>query len=67
MAQGFSLELEDYCSQCGDFEPNVEKVEVTSLGERVNSYITTISCENAYKCARIAENMKDRVGTNESS
>ncbi|MDT4377282.1 hypothetical protein RO787_28635 [Blautia coccoides] len=67
MVQGFSLELEDYCSQCGDFEPNVEKVEVTSLGERANSYITTISCENAYKCARIAENMKDNVRTNEAS
>lgn len=67
MLEGFSLELQDYCSYCGDFEPDVEKVETTSLGERACSYITTISRENVYKCARIAENMKGRVGTNESS
>lgn len=25
MVEGFSLELEDYCSHCGDFKPDVEK------------------------------------------
>ena len=33
----------------GDFEPDVEKVEVTSLGERVCSYMTMIKCKYAYK------------------
>lgn len=60
MAEGFSLNLQDYCSHCGDFEPDVEKAEITSLGESANSYMTTISCINAYKCARIAENLKKR-------
>lgn len=60
MADGFSLELQEYCSYCGDFEPNVEKVEITSCGENASAYMTTISCENAYKCARIAENLTKR-------
>lgn len=24
MAEGFDLELQDYCSHCGDFDPDVE-------------------------------------------
>lgn len=67
MAEGFSLELMGYCSYCGDFEPDIEKVEVTSLREEVCSYMTMIKCRNAYKCSRIAENMKDKVRTNETS
>lgn len=58
MAEGFSLELEDYCSYCRDFKPDVEKVETTTLGDRVGCYHTTIRCENAYKCARISENIR---------
>lgn len=58
MAEGFNLQLEEYCSHCGDFEEDVEKVEVSSFGDEAHSYITTIKCENAYKCARIRENLK---------
>lgn len=61
MAEGFNLELEDYCSHCGDFEPDIERMEVTAFGDRAESYITTIKCENAYKCARIADNLKKRI------
>lgn len=61
MVEGFSLEIEEYCSYCGDFEPDVDKAEVTSLGERASSYMTTISCKNAYKCARMAENLRKRT------
>ncbi len=60
MLEGFSLELDDYCSHCGDFEANVEKEDVTVLYERAHSYVVTIKCKNAYKCARISENLKKR-------
>lgn len=59
MAEGFDLELQDYCSHCGDFDPDVEKIEVSSFGDRAHSYTTTIKCGNAYKCARIYENMRE--------
>lgn len=58
MAEGFDFELEEYCSYCGDFEPDVEKVETTTFGDRARCYLTTIRCENAYKCARIRENIR---------
>lgn len=64
MVEGFSLELQEYCSYCGDFEPDVEKVEVTSLGERVCSYMTMIKCKYAYKCERIVENLNKRKSKN---
>ena len=61
MVEGFSLELEDYCSHCGDFKPDVEKIEIPGLCENACSYITTIKCENANKCARIADNLTKRI------
>ncbi len=67
MVEGFSLELQEYCSHCGDFELDVEKVEVTSLGKNTCFYITVIKCRNDYKCSRIVENMKNREAYNESS
>lgn len=59
-AEGFNLELQDYCSYCGNFEPCVDKVEVGTLSDGVSEYMTTIGCENAYKCARISENIRRR-------
>lgn len=60
MVEGFSLELQDYCSYCGDFEPDIEKVEVVSLGEKSCSYMTMIKCRNSYKCAKIVDNLSKR-------
>lgn len=60
MAEGFSLELEDYCSYCGDFEPDVEKIETSLMGEKACRYMTSIKCRNEYKCARIKANMERR-------
>ena len=61
MAEGFLLELQVYCSYCGDFEPNIEKLEVTSLGKRACSYMT---CRNSYKCERIVDNLDKRKRLN---
>ena len=58
MAEGFKMELEEYCSFCGDFVPKVDKTDISRAGDRVGRYLTTIRCENAYKCARIYENMR---------
>lgn len=61
MAKGFSLELEDYCSYCGDFEPEVEKTDVTAFIDAATRYMSTIKCKNAYKCSRIKANMEKRL------
>lgn len=60
MTEGFSLELEDYCSYCGYFEPNIDRLDVTSCKDTANKYITVIKCQNAYRCERIKANMERR-------
>lgn len=60
MTEGFNLELQDFCSYCGDFEAYVDKIEISAVSDGVSRYVTTIGCQNAYKCARIFENMRRR-------
>ena len=60
MVDGFDLHLKDYCSNCGDFEPDVEKTEMTCFGDRAPVYLTTITCENAGTCEQISERLKER-------
>lgn len=59
---GFELLLQDYCSYCSDFEPEVEKIDITSLGGATR-YINNIHCKNGRKCARIVENLRERIKT----
>lgn len=66
MADGFSLGLQDYCSYCGDFEPDVEKTEVTRCGDETRSYITVIGCKNACKCLRINKKLEGRLNSDKS-
>lgn len=57
---GFELLLEDYCAYCPNFEPTVEKIDVTRLGEATR-YINNIKCVREEMCERIAENMENRI------
>ena len=57
---GFELLLQDFCSYCSDFKPEVEKIDVTSFGEATR-YINNIHCKNRRKCARIADNLYNRI------
>ena len=43
---GFELSLQDFCSYCPNFEPEVEKIDVTSFGEATR-YMNNIRCENS--------------------
>lgn len=49
----FSLYLEEYCDGCGDFEAGVEKIDVSTFGEKL--YLTDIRCKNADRYRRIYE------------
>lgn len=63
MVKGFNLELQDYCSYCGEFAPDVEKIDTTFLDGKVGRgrrIVTKIKCENACKCARMYEGLKER-------
>lgn len=58
--KGFELCLEDYCAYCPNFESEVEQIDVTSYGEAPR-YINNIQCVNRQKCARIAENLENKI------
>lgn len=63
MAEGFNLELQDYCSYCGYFKPEIRKIDGTCLCDSTyggRTFMTTIKCENAEKCARIYQSLKER-------
>ena len=57
---GFALLLQDFCSYCPDFEPEVEKIDVTSFGETTR-HMNNIRCENRQKCNRIADNLRNKI------
>lgn len=55
---GFELQLKEYCSNCGEFDADVEQVVCARFGCQSNAYTNVIRCQNEGKCARIAENLK---------
>lgn len=59
---GFTLLLQEFCSYCPDFEPEVEKIDCSSLTEQVK-YCTNIRCTQRSRCARLATNIRKQVTT----
>ena len=57
---GFTLLLQEFCSYCPDFEPEVEKIDCSSLTEQVK-YCTNIRCAQGVRCARLATNIRKQV------
>lgn len=57
---GFQLCLHNFCSYCSDFDPQVEKVDCTLLGDSAPKIMNNIRCQNEGRCIRIAENLKGR-------
>lgn len=52
----FELELDDFCEGCGYFEPDVTKIEVSSMEDMLNhdqKFRTYIKCANSNACERI--------------
>ena len=56
---GFNLLLQDYCAYCPDFEPEIEKIDVSDF-DGPTEYCTNIRCENSGKCERIVENLRNK-------
>lgn len=56
---GFTLLLQEFCSYCPDFEPEVEKIDCSSLTEQVK-YCTNIRCTQRARCARLCRDVLQR-------
>ena len=54
--------FQEFCSYCPDFEPEVEKIDCSSLTEQVK-YCTNIRCTQRARCARLAINIRKQVIT----
>lgn len=60
MADGFNLYLDDYCSYCGNFEPDIEKADISTLGDSPR-YLTDIRCLNRNTCEQIKVNIERNI------
>ncbi len=56
---GIDLRVKEYCAFCPDFEADVEKVDITVMMDKTQKVLTTIRCENAEKCERLYERIKE--------
>lgn len=60
-AKSFSLMLEPYCEYCGEFSPDVSRIETTTFEDCMHGnsrFITNIRCEHASRCDRIHEDIR---------
>ena len=55
------LEVEEYCGNCCDFKPNVDK-SCYFVGHNEARYNTTITCKNADKCELIRKYLEKNAG-----
>lgn len=58
--EGFNLMLQDFCDYCGYFEPEVEKIECSTVGSRIE-YMNNIRCIHMEKCVHLAKRMEDQI------
>jgi hypothetical protein len=54
------LDIQDYCHNCPDFEP--EKVVIKTFSE----VYTFVQCENIGKCGAIAERIREELNRKEN-
>jgi len=57
--RGFDLRLEPYCAYCPNFEPDVEKIDVTVAIDKTQRVLTTIRCEHRNVCERVSQRIKE--------
>lgn len=66
-----TLKVEDYCHDCPDFEPDVEKNSETLhrndpftgpfYTETITFHTTTIHCKHRYRCESVKEYMRKQL------
>lgn len=62
--QSFELQLQNYCEFCPDFEPEVEKIEITVMADPTQKVLTSIKCEHRGRCERIMARAKEMTHEN---
>lgn len=57
---GFNLVLEEFCKYCGDFEEDVEIIDISCVCDKTKKCMINISCKNIDKCIRLKENLENK-------
>lgn len=58
------LDVENYCQECGDFEPGKETV-ILYAGDEPISRTTTVYCKYRGRCASIAKYLEEKAESKE--
>lgn len=64
---GIILDLEEYCDYCPDFEPSVNKLDITSCGDSERRVQSSIRCEFSDRCAAIYNKAREDVKNEKSA
>ena len=59
------LELEPYCQNCPNFEPDTEILTIQDYDSDPIRYDTFIKCENANKCKNMMRYLQNEVKKND--
>lgn len=56
------IEVADYCNECMDFDPDVERPQkLYNFGEEITISDTVIRCINRNRCRNIARYLKKKM------
>lgn len=55
---GYNICLSEKCAYCAEFEPTVEKTDITRLEDTENKSMNYIHCEHESACQRIERKMR---------
>lgn len=62
--ESFELELDDFCEGCGSFEPDVTKIDVSTMEdmlEKTPKFRTYIKCAKCEGCRNAVKNVKNKI------
>lgn len=55
------LEVEDYCQNCIEFDPEKEVIAKQYMESKDEEYLTFVTCKNADKCRRLIKYLKKKI------
>ena len=55
------LEVEDYCQNCIEFDPEKEVIAKQYMESKDEEYLTFVICKNANKCRGLVRHLKKKM------
>ena len=58
MVAGYSFNLQEYCSYCENFSPELDQEDITSFRDTDKKMLNSISCKNINKCEQLIKRLR---------